>query len=245
MASTSFSEDQPHIILIPGYWLGSWAWDEVIEELNLAGTVATALTLPGLDPQDLHRTTRTLQDQAAAIVDVLRDSSSRAVVVAHSGANGPVSLVLDKHPKLVSRVIWVDSGPVPSGGAFDPDIPTTVSELPLPDFDILSQQASLDGLDEQHLVRFRSLAVPEPARVARASVELTNAARHDVPTTLICCSVPSSQVLELAERGHPMFSDVALLSQVNVVDLPTGHWPMWSRPKELADALRIAAGLST
>ncbi|MES6802875.1 alpha/beta hydrolase, partial [Cutibacterium acnes] len=89
--------------------------------------------------------------------------------------------------------------------------------------------------------RFRTKAVPEPAGVARARVELSNDARHDVPTTLICCSIPSSQVLELAATGHPMFSAVAQLTNVTVMDLPTGHWPMWSRPQELAGAIREAA----
>ncbi|EPH00230.1 hypothetical protein HMPREF1531_02338 [Propionibacterium sp. oral taxon 192 str. F0372] len=86
--------------------------------------------------------------------------------------------------------------------------------------------------------------MPEPAGVARASVELTNAARHAVATTLICCSLPSAQVLELAAQGHPMFSAVAQLTQMDVVDLPTGHWPMWSRPQELADAICTAVSLT-
>ncbi|MDO4718728.1 MAG: alpha/beta fold hydrolase [Propionibacteriaceae bacterium] len=244
MASTSLSARQPHIVLIPGYWLGAWAWDEVIEKLISAGVMATALTLPGLDPRDPQRAARTLDDQAEAIADVLDQLGGDAVLVGHSGANGPVSLVLDRHPELIRRVIWVDSGPMANDGAFAPDLSAAVPEVPLPDFDTLGHQASLEGLNDQHLARFRSKAVPEPAGVARAFVELTNAARHDVATTLICCSLPSAQVLELAAQGHPMFSAVAQLTQMDVVDLPTGHWPMWSRPQELADAIRAAASLT-
>lgn len=243
MTSTSLSTQPPHIVLIPGYWLGAWAWDAVIEELTSAGALATAMTLPGLDPQDPQRAARTLADQAEAIADLLDQLGGDAVLVGHSGANGPVSLVLDRHPELIRRVIWVDSGPVANGGAFAPDLAAAISELPLPDFDTLGQQASLEGLNDQHLARFLSKAVSEPAGVARASVKLTNAARHDVPTTLICCSLHSAQVLELAAQGHPMFSAVAQLTQRDVVDLPTGHWPMWSRPYELADAIRAAASL--
>lgn len=244
MTSTSLSARQPHIVLIPGYWLGAWAWDEVIEKLTSAGALATALTLPGLDPRDPQRAARTLDDQAEAIAGVLDQLGGDVVLVGHSGANGPVSLVLDRHPELIRRVIWVDSGPMANDGAFAPDLPAAVLELPLPDFDTLGQQASIEGLNDQHLTRFRSKAVPEPAGVARASVELTNAARHDVATTLICCSLPSAQVLELATQGHPMFSAVAQLTQLDVVDLPTGHWPMWSRPQELANAIRAAASLT-
>jgi hypothetical protein len=37
-----------------------------------------------------------------------------------------------------------------------------------------------------------------------------------------------------------MFAEVAHLRRLDVVDLPTGHWPMWSRPADLA-ALLVGA----
>jgi hypothetical protein len=74
--------------------------------------------------------------------------------------------------------------------------------------------------------------------VLRQSVELTNDARRKIPTTLVCCSIPSAQVLELARTGHAMFAEVAALEHLDVIDLPTGHWPMWSRPRDLAEAIR-------
>ncbi|MCP9323412.1 alpha/beta fold hydrolase [Cutibacterium acnes] len=241
MTSTSRPDQHRPIVLVPGYWLGAWAWDEVVDNLNAVKVLATALTLPGLDPEDTQRTTRTLDDQADAISAILDEMGGDAVLVGHSGANGPVSLVVDRHPELVRRVVWVDSGPMSDGGAFAPDLPEAVAELPLPDFDILGQEASLEGLSNEQRDRFRTKAIPEPAGVARARVELSNDARHDVPTTLICCSIPSVQVLELAAAGNPMFSAVAHLTNVTVMDLPTGHWPMWSRPQELAEAIREAA----
>lgn len=241
MTSTPRPAHQPHILLVPGHWLGAWAWDEVAEHLNSTGARTTALTLPGLDPQDDQRTTRSLEEQADAISDILHELGGDVVVVGHSGANGPVSLAVDRHPALVRRLVWVDSGPMGDGGAFAPDLPEAVAELPPPDFDTLGRQASLEGLNDEHRARFRARAVPEPARVARAGVELSHDARHDVPTTVICCSMPSTQVLALAAAGHPMFSAVAQLSNLTVVDLPTGHWPMWSQPEELADAILAAA----
>lgn len=163
------------------------------------------------------------------------------VVVAHSGANAPVSLVLDRHPGRVRRVVWVDSGPVASGTVFAPDLPDAVHELPLPPFDLLGQQASLEGLSTDVLDRFRARAVPEPAPVLRQAVRLTDEARLKVPTTVVCCSIPSAQLMELAHAGHPMFAEVANLRHVDLVDLPTGHWPMWSRPGDLARRIADAA----
>jgi pimeloyl-ACP methyl ester carboxylesterase len=227
----------PTILLIPGHWLGAWAWDEVLEQLTSLGHRAIPLTLPGLDETDTDRVTRTLDEQAAAIEQATTGSSGPVVIVAHSGANAPVSLVLDRHPELVSRVIWVDSGPATSGVAFAPDFPEDTEGLSLPPFEVLGEQASIEGLSANVLERFRERAVSEPGPVLRQIVQLTNDARFDVPTTFVCCSIPSSQVMELVKAGHPMFAEVANLKSVDYVDLPTGHWPMWSRPTDLAQII--------
>jgi pimeloyl-ACP methyl ester carboxylesterase len=222
------------ILLIPGHWLGAWAWDEVLEHLTSLGHRAIPLTLPGLDKTDTDRVTRTLDEQVAAIEQAATSSSGPVVIVAHSGANAPVSLVLDRHPELVSRVIWVDSGPATPGVAFAPEFPEDTEGLSLPPFELLGEEASIEGLSANVLERFRERAVSEPGTVLRQIVQLTNDARFDVPTTFVCCSIPSSQVMELVKAGHPMFAEVAKLKSVDYVDLPTGHWPMWSRPSDLA-----------
>ncbi|WP_407444324.1 alpha/beta fold hydrolase [Rhodococcus sp. (in: high G+C Gram-positive bacteria)] len=233
------------MILIAGHWLGAWAWDEVLEHLSADGRRTIPMTLPGLDEHDAERASRTLDDQATAIEQTMtRAEASEAqpvVIVAHSGANAPVSLVLDQHPELVRRVVWVDSGPVASGSVFAPDAPEDLDEFPLPPFDALGEQASLEGLSAEALERFRARAVPEPGPVVRGQVTLTNDARRAVPATLVCCSIPSAQIMELADAGHPMFAEVSKLDQVDFVDLPTGHWPMWSRPADLAHVLAAAA----
>lgn len=235
----------PTIILIAGHWLGAWAWDEVRERLESLDADATALTLPGLDPHDPERSSRTLDDQATAIEEAMARAGASmerpVVLVGHSGANAPLSIVLDRHPERVLRVIWVDSGPVAPGSVFAPELPDTVKELPLPPFEALREQASLEGLSADVLERFRARAVPEPGPVLRQPVELTNEARRRVPTTLVCCSIPSAQLLELARAGHPMFAEVDALDDLEVIDLPTGHWPMWSRPADLAKTIGSAA----
>lgn len=232
---------EPTIILIAGHWLGSWAWDDVVEHLTAAGRRAIPMTLPGLDGADPERASRTLDDQASAIEEAATSEGQPVVIVAHSGANAPVSLVLDRHPELVCRVVWVDSGPVASGTVFAPGLPDDFIELPLPPFDVLKEQASLEGLSDQVLERFRTRAVPEPGPVLREPVNLSNDARQHVPTTLVCCSIPSAQLMELANAGHPMFAEVANLQRLDLIDLPTGHWPMWSRPEELAEILAATA----
>lgn len=229
------------ILLIPGHWLGAWAWDEVSEHLVSLGQRAIPLTLPGLDETDPDRLTRTLDEQVAAIEQTASSNSGPVVIVAHSGANAPVSLVLDRHPELVSRVIWVDSGPATSGVAFAPDFPEATEGLSLPPFEILEEQASIEDLSANVLERFRERAVSEPGTILRQIVQLTSDARFEVPATFVCCSISSSQVMEMVKAGHPLFAEVANLKRVDYVDLPTGHWPMWSRPFDLAQILASAS----
>ena len=232
----------PTIILIAGHWLGAWAWDEVLEHLKTDHPHAIAMTLPGLDAHDPERATKTLEAQAEAILGAITQHGNQpAILVAHSGANAPVSLVMDRYPELVLRVVWVDSGPVATGSVFAPDLPEELEELPLPPFDVLAQQASLEGLSTEVLQQFRARAVPEPGPVLRQPIKLTNDARRRVRTTMVCCSIPGAQVLELAQTGHPMFTEVANLEHLDVIDLPTGHWPMWSRPRDLAKAIQSEA----
>lgn len=238
MTSTNQAAGRPAVIFIAGHWLGSWAWSEVIAHLDSGAVNAVAMTLPGFDGDDPDRAHRTLDDQVSAILEAIASAAGSektpVVIVGHSGANAPVSIVLDRNPELVQRVVWVDSGPVAPGTVFAPDFPAGISELELPAFEALGRQASLEGLNSQMLERFRAKAVPVPGGVLREPVVLSNDLRRQVPTTLVCCSLLSAQVQELVQAGNPMFTEVAKLEDVDFVDLPTGHWPMWSRPAELA-----------
>jgi pimeloyl-ACP methyl ester carboxylesterase len=226
------------VILVPGYWLGAWAWDEVAALLRERGVNVTAVTLPGLEPDAADRGQVTWADQVAALRKVVEAAAAPPVVVAHSGAGAVLSGVLDADPGSVARAVYVDSGPAADGVAFHPGLPDGLRELPLPPWEQLTAGgASLAGLDDGRLAAFRARAVPHPARVAREPVHLVNAERRQVPTTIIACSIESPAMLELARAGQPLFAEVARLGRLDVLDLPTGHWPMWSRPGDLADLL--------
>lgn len=230
-----------HFVLVPGHWLGGWAWDGVAVELRAAGHEVTAVTLPGLHPTDPDRSRIGWVDQVDALAKIVAATDPPVVLVAHSGAGLIASGVLDRDPGAVSRVIYVDSGPAADGRPFDPEAGPDVTEIPLPDFaDLEAGGASLAGLSEADLAEFRARAVPIPGRVATDVVHLSNPARRSVPTTLVACSIPGTQVQELAEAGHPMFAEVATLADLSYVDVPTGHWPMFSRPLDLAHALVAA-----
>jgi len=225
-------------VLVPGYWLGGWAWDRVAPRLTGEGHAVTAVTLRGLESLAAERRGISLTDHVTALAAVVAAAGPGTVLVAHSGAGAVVTGVLDRDPDAVARVVYVDSGPS-SGGAAD-EVPAGLEELALPAFDEL--QASVEGLSAHDLETFRERALPHPAGPVREPLLLSNPRRRDVASTLVCCSSPSATVAELAAAGHPMFAAVAELTDLTYVDLPTGHWPMWSRPADLAQALLDAAG---
>jgi hypothetical protein len=44
------------------------------------------------------------------------------------------------------------------------------------------------------------------------------------------------------KKNYPFLAGFNELRNIEWVDLPTSHWPMWSRPKELADIIGEVAG---
>jgi hypothetical protein len=55
---------------------------------------------------------------------------------------------------------------------------------------------------------------------------------------VIATTFTPEQVRALAASGHPVFAEMA---GIDLHHLPTGHWPMFSRPAELASLLGTLA----
>ena len=80
-------------------------------------------------------------------------------------------------------------------------------------------------------------ARPEPGGGLRDAVELTSDARLDIPSTLICTGYSSQQYKEAMDEGYAWLAGLKEVRNNTWVHLPTSHWPMWSRPKELAEII--------
>ncbi|MDI1288863.1 MAG: alpha/beta hydrolase [bacterium] len=220
----------PPIVLVPGFWLGAWAWDEVAAALIADGHDVMAITLPGLDSVHTDRSTITLEDHIEAICAEVIAAGDPVVLAVHSGAGAPGYAVTDRIPQQIAAMIYVDSGP--ANGPLDPEFSDV--ELPLHSPEKLAEEENLSGLSQEQLDTFRERSVPEPGAALRESATLTNDARLDVPTTVICTAFSSEQYQAAAEEGYAFLGGLKDLHDVSYVDLPTSHWPMWSRPQELA-----------
>ena len=221
------------IVLVPGFWLGAWAWDEVAAALRADGHEVTAVTLPGLESADADRSKITMSDHVEAICDAVRAAGVPVVLAVHSGAGAPGYGASDRVPELIAAMVYVDTGP--AKGALDADFKDL--EKPLPSPKELAENENLDGLSEEQLETFRRRAIPEPGAALREAARLTNDARLDVPSTVVCTGYTSEQYKEFSKEGYSFLAGLTELRNLTYVDLPTSHWPMWSRPRELAEII--------
>ncbi len=228
---------RPPVLLVPGYWLGGWVWERVTARLATLGQRAEEVTLPGLESRDSDRSRLRFRDHVDHVLERVRAADAPSVLVAHSGAGAVATAVADAAPGALRRIVYVDSGPVMDETTPVPDIPADVAELPFPGLDALAVNgASIEGLTEQDQALISDRAVPQPAGTVREVIRLHHSSRNTVPVTLVCCSLSAATVRDLAASGA-MFAAVGELTDLTMVDLPTGHWPMLSRPTELAAAI--------
>ena len=219
------------IVLVPGFWLGAWAWDEVAEALRAEGHDVTAITLPGLESADADRSGITFADHVDAISKAVQAANAPVVLVVHSASGFSGYAVSDRIPERIAAMVYVDTAP--GIGPMDPDFKGV--EKPMV-WEEIEAEENLDGLSEEQKETFRQRAVPVPGGVLREGIELTNDARRDIPSTLICTGYTAEQYRAYA-KDHPdwaFLAGIPELRNATWVDLPTSHWPMWSRPKELA-----------
>jgi pimeloyl-ACP methyl ester carboxylesterase len=227
------------VILIPGFWLDASSWDEVTPALEQAGHRVRALTLPGLESRDADRRGIRLRDHIDAVVAAVDQADGPVVLVGHSGGGAIAHAAADARPDRVARVVYVDSGPLGDGGNINDELPAVDGEIPLPDWSVFGEE-DLRDLDEGLREAFRARAIPQPEGVATDRQVLTDDRRFDVPATVIACEFSSDQLKEWVAQGHPYVAELAALRDVEYVDLPTGHWPQFTKPKELGRAILAA-----
>lgn len=227
------------IILVPGFWLDASSWQEVVPALEAAGHRPHPLTLPGLESVDADRSGISLQDHIDFVVAAIDALEGKVVLVGHSGGGAVIHGALDARPDRVERAIYVDSGPLGEGDVINNELPADGDDIPLPPWEGFDD-ADLIDLDDGLREAFRARAIPQPKGVAYGRQHLHDTRRYDVPATVIACEFPSSLLREWIDAGHPYVAELARVRDVEFVDLPTGHWPQFTKPAELARVILAA-----
>ena len=219
------------IILVPGFWLGAWAYDEVAAILRADGHDVTALTLPGLESADTDRSKVTFEDHVNAIVDAVREADAPVVLAVHSATGFSGYAASDVVPDRIAAMVYVDSAP--GVGVLAADFEGVEKPLSIEE---VQAEENFDGISPEQIAEFARRGVPEPAGVMRGGHVFTNDARRDIPTTIIATGYTAADYQKYAKENPDwaFLAGIADLHDITWVDLPTSHWPMWSKPTELA-----------
>ena len=245
-------------VLVPGAWLGGWCWQPVADQLRARGHHVYPVTLSGLGERvHLASPQVNLDTHIADIVNLLEyEDLHDVVLLGHSYGGTPVTGAAARAAERIAQVVYLDSAPIPADTAFldawPPEarahVERKVAEhgdgwrLPMPSWEELEtvNGASLAGLDDAQRAHMRSRATPQPFATYSQPLRLANPTHDPLPSVAILNSFTLAQVRELQANGHPW--GLAMSGpHWSFVELPTGHWPMFSIPQALADLLHDLA----
>ena len=239
-------------VLVPGMWLGGWAWQDVTEALRTAGHKVYPVTLTGLGERvHLGGPQVNLDTHAADVANLLRyEDLQDVVLVGHSFGGTVITATADQAAERIAHLVYVDTWPLPAGVAqFDMNPPAAQEAqeqqaaahgdgwgLPLPPWEELDQGNQLAGLGEAERRRMRERATPHPFSAVKQAAQYPNGAWTKLPRTAIWCSLTVAEVQGLM-AAYPQFAGTLTVPGWEFVELPTGHWPMFSCPHDLAALL--------
>ena len=224
-------------VLVPGAWLGAWAWKEVTPLLEKEGHSAYPVTLTGMGER-VHLATKDV-GMETAIQDVLNvikyNDLDDFVLVGHSFAGKVVAAVADRVHEKVEKVIYVDAFRpekvrTPQGG-FDPtrefgSPPQGGTAIPLTEEIIDRIGKDVRGSNRKWMM---SMATPWPIRLATDPITLSKN-YDEVKEAYVFCSLSGDPVDEIIAGKWGK-----LEGPYNLIE--TGHWPMITKPEELAKDL--------
>src|SRR5207247_8215073 len=221
-------------VLVPGAWLGGWAWKKVVPLLEEKGHKVHPLTLTGMGER-VHLASKDLGIETA-IQDVLNvikyNDLSDIVLVGHSFAGKVVAAVADRVPKKVRVLLYLDAFRprkvrTPQG-SFTDAIGAGLT-IPLTGEILDSIGKDVRGADREWVL---SKATPWPTKYAGDPVTLSENF-DSVKKAYIFCTGGGDNVDEILKEK--------LDGPARVIE--SGHWPMITKPGELVrDMLSLTDG---
>ena len=201
-----------HYVLVPGAWMGEWAWSEVASILRRSGRQAHPITLSGLHENDQDAASVRLATHVRDVLDYLRAHTlENVVLVGHSYSGVVVGQVAAQAPDLVAHTVYVE--------AF----------LPV-DGKSLLEVSGLDMDHERELIAQNSGLWPPPTREELSQEPFLSAAQIDFLASRLI-GHPGRTVTDPAFVPRP-------LGSLPSTFISEKHWLSGSREEGLLSALR-------
>ena len=218
-------------VTVHGAWDGAWFWRPVARHLQAAGHEAFTATLTGSGERaHLARRDVDLATHVEDVVNVLRYEDLRGVIlVGHSYGGMVITGVAERAPERLAKLVYLDAFVPQDGQAladlFPPEVVAWLEERARTLGD--GWRVPPDPPDADRRTDFPLAALRQPL-----AVRDPQAAR--LPRAYVACA---------ESRGVPLFAHFeaaearARAEGWDVRELPTGHVPMQTMPRELAGLL--------
>jgi pimeloyl-ACP methyl ester carboxylesterase len=234
-------------VLVPGAWLGAWAWEAVAADLRRRGHDVRPVTLTGLADRAGEAMPETnLTTHVDDVVSVFEKGDlCDVILVGHSYAGAVITGVADRIPERIARLVYV-AGVVLQDGVslFDVIGPGAQAgmeagaaaagdplQLPVIGREQLDLYYGAHGLDDRLFEVLAARGTPHPIGTYRERLTLGNSAATTIDRTYIRATADSWSPIAPETPGW------------DYAEIDTGHWPMFTKPLELAgllDAVPIA-----
>jgi pimeloyl-ACP methyl ester carboxylesterase len=223
-------------VLVPGAWIGAWAWRRVIPLLERGGSAAYPVTLTGMGER-VHLATPQVGIETAiqdVVNTIVYEDLEDVVLVGHSFAGKVVAAVADRMPERVGTLLFLDAARpakvrTPQGAMADEYVMKEVKrrgdgwKFSITDEIMKSSGSDLVGKDRDW---FLSKTTPWPLKLIQDPVTLSE--KYDaLRQAYIFCTRGGDDVNEILKEK--LYGDYRIIE--------SGHWPMITKPVELAQAM--------
>jgi len=234
---------QTAMVLVHGAWHGAWCWHRVLPLLRQAGVRTHAITLTGVGERaHLMSPSIGLDTHVQDVMGLIQaEELQRVVLVGHSYGGMVITGVADRlqreSPGRLTRLVYLDAVvPLPGESWSSGHRPETRRarlegamasggmSIPPPD----AKAFGLSGADRDWVNRRQT---PQPLKVYEQALEFDAARVAALPRCFIDCNRPALPTIE------PSRARVRQAPGWQVLEMATGHDPMVSAPRELAQLL--------
>lgn len=229
-------------MLVPGAWLGGWVWKRVLPILREKQHIVYTPSLTGLGERShLANKHITLETHITDVVNVLEyEDLQDVVLVGHSYSGMVVTGVANQMSHRLSHLVYLDAiVPRPGQSLFDDWSEAGQKAVqeeadqggggwswPLPED--IEELSSLSGFTDDDKKWLQRMSEPQPLQTFSQPLQIPATHTKEISRSYILCTADRSRFPDYVEHARTS-------SEWGFFEIDTGHWPMITTPKELAD----------